>query len=112
MIPEDDIAILMNVAQMDLFVLPQLDESAGVASVHLEWYIRWHRIEALQELSVAMVDDETVLIVGIVVAYLGIDIVETRSMHSQDTVDDTKVLLPLVVHAGGGMSHIHIPMKS
>lgn len=101
----------MDVAQMYRFLLLQLDQAARVAGVYLI-NMRRHRVQALQEGVVPVEDDEAVLIVCIIIADLGIYIVEARLMHSQDAVVDAEMLLPLIVAAGGGMPHIHVPLIS
>lgn len=59
-----------------------------------------------------MEDNKAILIVRIIVANLGIDVVETRLMDCQDAIVNTEVLLPLIVAAGRGMPHIHITVIS
>lgn len=59
-----------------------------------------------------MVDDETILIVGVIVTYLGIHIIESLLIHSENAIVHTKVFLPLIAHVDCGMPHIHITLIS
>jgi len=65
----------VDVLQVDPLVPFQVDQSAGVAGVHLIGHIRGHRVQALQEGIVSLEDDEPVLIVRIIVAYLGVYVI-------------------------------------
>lgn len=59
-----------------------------------------------------MKDNETILIVRIIITDLGIYVIEARLMDCQYAILNTEVLLPLIVAAGRGVPHIHITLIS
>jgi len=74
-LPQNCIAIVVNVLQMDPLVSFQVDQTTRVAGVHLMWHVGGHRVQALQEWSVSLKDDKSVLVVRVVVAYLGVYVI-------------------------------------
>lgn len=67
--------ILVYVPQVNGIHFGQVYDSAGVAGVHLLCHVRGHCVEALQEGIVAPEDNESVMIVGVVVADLGVYVI-------------------------------------
>lgn len=83
-------------SQLYGLVLLQLNESAGVTSVQLS-HVRRHRVQAIEERLVLMINDKSVLIVWILVANLRIHIVQAWLNDSQMAAIVGEVLLPLGV---------------
>lgn len=90
------ILVIEQWSQLYGLVLLQLNESAGVTGVQL-FHVRRHRVQAIEERLVLVVDDKSVLIVRILIANLRVYIVQARLNDPQMAAIVAEVLLPLGV---------------
>lgn len=109
-IPQNGIAIGVYVLQVDHFLLLDAYEAAGVAGVHLLGHVGGHRVQALQEGPVPLEDYEAVLVVRVMVADLGVYVIQARLQHLEHPIVDPEVALPRALARLRGMANVHVTM--